>query len=212
MVVDQRRGAGTACDVGVRSDTRWPASCVRPRCHGRATCAPDPGHCERPDGKWGSSTVPGCAARSRGVHGSQAGRIREGKKSLCCVTTLRRDLGILNGVRRGFDPLAALFLGLGVLGFDPGGLAMLGLPPCRLPLADQPEAFRVLAVALVPGPRPVHAATPFAQAPPQTRSAPSGRTAPFSRTLTSAHGRCLLPRESPGRMLSSPPRARSRRQ
>jgi hypothetical protein len=65
---------------------------------------------------------------------------------------------------------------------------------------------------LVPGPRPVHAATPFAQAPPQTRSAPSGRTAPFSRTLTSAHGRCLLPRESPGRMLSSPPRARSRRQ
>ena len=198
--------------AGVRLGTRSSASCDRPRCRERATCVPDPGHCEPPDGKRSNSTVPGCGVRSRGVRGSPADRITEGKKSFCCVTTRRCNLGILNGLGRGLDSLTARFLGLGVSGFGLGGLAMLGLPPCRLPLADLPQAFRLLAVALVPAPRLVLAATPFAQAGPRTRSAPSGRTATFSRTLTSAHGRCLLPRESSGRMFSHPPRARSKRE
>jgi hypothetical protein len=81
---------------------------------------------------------------------------------------------MLNGLRRGLGPLAACFLGLGVLGFDPGSLAMLGLPPCRLPLADLPETLGILAVALVPTPRQVRSAAPFAQADSWPRSAPPG--------------------------------------
>jgi hypothetical protein len=199
-------------DAGVRPDTRSSASCDRPRCRERATCALDPGHCEPPDGKRSNSTVPGCGRRSPGVRGSLADRIAGEEKRFCCVTTRRSKFGILKGLRRGFDSLAARFLGFGVPDLGLGGLTMPGLPPCRLPLADLPQAFRLLAVALVPAPRLVLAATPFAQADPRTRSAPPGRTATFSRTLASAHGRCLLPRESSGRMLSHPPRARSRRE
>ena len=151
--------------------------------------------------------MPGCGLRSRGVRDSPADRRAGEKKSFCCVTTRRRNLWFLNSLRRVLDPLAAQFLGLGVPGFVLVGLAMLGLPSCRLPLADLPQAFRFPAVALVPAPRLVLAATPFAQALPRTRSAPSGRTATFSLTLTSAHGRCFLPRESSGRMFSHPPRA-----
>lgn len=90
------------------------------------------------------------------------------------MTTRRRNLGILNGLGRGFDSLTTSFFGLGMLGFGRGGLSMLGLPSCRLPLADLPQAFRFSAVALVPALRQVLAATPFAQAGPRTRSTPSG--------------------------------------
>ena len=45
-----------------------------------------------------------------------------------------------------------------------GSLAVFGLPPRRLPLADLAETFRLLAVALVPAPRLVLAAAPFAHA------------------------------------------------
>ena len=67
--------------AGVRPGTRWPASSGHPRCRERATCVHDPGHCEPPDGRRGSSSVPGCGARSRAVRGSPADRRREGKKS-----------------------------------------------------------------------------------------------------------------------------------
>ena len=80
--------------------------------------------------------MPGCGASSRGVRGSPADRITEGKKSFCCVTTRRRKFWVLNGLRRGLRSLAARFLRLGVLGFDVGVLAMFGLPPRRLPAAD----------------------------------------------------------------------------
>ena len=138
--------------------------------------------------------MPGCGLRSRGVRDSPADRRAGEKKSFCCVTTRRRNLGILNGLGRGLDPLTARFLGLGVPGFGLVGLAMLGLPPCRLPLADPPQAFRFPAVALVPAPRLVLAATPFAQALPRTRSAPSGRTATFSLTLTRRPWEVLSPK------------------
>jgi len=196
----------------VRLGTRSSVSSVRPRCRARATCVLDPGHCEPPDGKRSNSTVPGCGMRSRGVRDSPADCITEGKKSSCYVTTRRCKFGILNGLGHGFDSLTACFFGLGMSGFGLDGLAMLGLPPCRLPLADLPEALRVLAITLVPAPRLVLAATPFAQADSRAQSTPCSRTATISRTLTSAHGRCLLPRESSGRMFSHPPRSRSKRE
>jgi len=198
---------------GVLLGTRSPASYDRPRCRERATCAPDPGHCERPGGKPCHSTARGCAARLRGAHGSPADHITEEKKSLCGVTTRRRNRRILNGLRHGLDSLAARFFSLGMSGFDLGGLAMLGLPLCRLPLADLPQAFRFPAVALVPAAWLVSAAAPLAQADPRSRSLPPGRTATFSRTLASAHGRCRLPGESSGRVsVRHPPRARSKRE
>ena len=160
----------------------------------------------------GSSNELGCGASSRELHGSLAGRRTEVKKRFCCVTTRRRNLGILNGLGRGLDSLTARFFGLGMLGFGLCGLSMLGLPSCRLPLADLPQTFRFPAVALVPAPRQVLAAASFAQAGPRAWSTPSGGTAAFPRTLTSAHGSCFLPGESSGRMLSNPPRARSKRQ
>ncbi len=106
--------------------------------------------------------MPDYGASSRGVRGSPADRITEGKKSFCCVTTRRRNLWIFNGLRRGLDSLAARFLCLGVPGFGKDVLAMSGLPPRRQPPADLPAAFRILAIALVPAPGLVLAPTPFA--------------------------------------------------
>ena len=106
--------------------------------------------------------MPDYGASSRGVRGSPADRITEGKKSFCCVTTRRRNLWIFNGLRRGLGLLAARALGLGVPGFGLGGLAMFGLPSRRLPASDLPPAFRILAIALVPAPGLVLAPTPFA--------------------------------------------------
>ena len=108
--------------------------------------------------------------------------------------------------------MAARALSLGMPVFGVGVLAMFGLPPRSLPAADLPEAFRILAIALVPTPWLVLAPTPFAQTDPRARSAPSGRIAMLSRTLASAHGRCFLPRESSGRMSHHSPRARSKRE
>ena len=116
------------------------------------------------------------------------------------MTTRRRNLWLLTNLRRELCPLAARFLCLGVPGFAKGVLAVLGLPPRRLPGVDLPPAFRILAVALVPAPRLVLASTPFAQADPQARSARSGQTAVFSLNVMGAHGRCFLPRECSGRM------------
>jgi len=110
----------------------------------------------------------------RDVRGILADRITVRKKSFCCVTTRRRNLWVLNGLRRGLRLLAARFLRLGVSGFDDGILAMFGLPLRRLPAADLAQAFWLLAVALVPTPWPVPTPTPFAQASSRARPAPSG--------------------------------------
>ena len=177
--------------AGARLGTRWPASYGHPRCRERATCVPDPGHCEPPDGRRGRSSVPGCGASSRGIRGSRADRIREGKKRLCCVTTRRRDLWILNSLGGGLGALAARALGLGVLGFALGVLATFGLPPRGLPAADLPLAFGILAVTLVPAPRLVLAPAPFAQADPRARSAPSGPRAVLSLNVVGAQGRFI---------------------
>jgi hypothetical protein len=163
--------------AGARLDTRRPASYGHPMCREKATCVPGPGHCEPPDGRRGSNSVPGFGPSSRGRRSSRADRIGEGKKRLCCVTTRGRNLWFWNIFRCGFGPLAACALSPGVPGFDLGVLAMFGLAPCRLPTVDLPPAFRILAVALVPRPRLILVSAPLAQANPRMRSARSGRTA-----------------------------------
>jgi hypothetical protein len=176
-VLGWRRRIAARSGAGARLDTRRPASYGHPMCRESATCVPDPGLCEPPDGRRGSNSVPGFGTSSRGTRGSRADRRGEGKKRLCCVTTRRRNLWYLNSLRCGLGPLAARALSLGVPGFDVGVLAVFGLPPCRLPTANLPPAFRILAVALVPRPRLVLASAPFAQTDPRTRSARSGGTA-----------------------------------
>jgi hypothetical protein len=54
---------------------------------------------------------------------------------------------------RGFGPVAARALGLGVAGFGRGGLAMSGLPPRRQPAPDLALTIGLLAVALIPASR-----------------------------------------------------------
>jgi hypothetical protein len=147
--------------------------------------------------------VPGCEASSRGARDSLADRTKEGKKSFCCVTTRRRNLWVFNGLGRSFDSLTALALGPCVLAFGLGVLAMFGLPPRRLPLADLAETFRLLAVALIPAPRLVGASAAFAHAAPWTRSAPSGRALGLSLNVEGAHGRIELPREKLGEDVSA---------
>jgi len=197
--------------VGVRPGTRRPASCGHSMCREQATCVRGPGRCEPPDGRRDNSSVRGCGVSSRAAHSSPADRIREGKKSFCCVTTRRRNLWVFNGLRRSLDPLAARALGLGVPGFGKGVLAMFGLPLCRLPLADLAEAFRLLTVELVPAPWLVLAPAPFAQASPRARSAPSGLRSVLSLTLAGAHGRLDSQGKSSGRMCLHSPRALSKR-
>ena len=133
----------------------------------------------------------GCGANSQATRGNPADRTRGGEKCPCCVTTRRRNFWVFNGMGRSLRPLTASALCLGVAGFGTGILAMLGLSPRRLPAADLPLAFRVLAVALVPTPRLVLSSTPFAQANPWPWSAPSGPMAALPLNVIGAHGRCF---------------------
>jgi hypothetical protein len=132
------------------------------------------------------------------IRSSPADHIREEKKNFCCVTTRRRKLWVLNGLGRSLGLLTALAFCLSMSGFGLVSLAVFGLPSCRLPAADLPPAFRLLAVSLVPAPRPVLAAAPFAHAAPWARSAPSGRAMRLSINVDGAHGRLDLPREKLG--------------
>jgi hypothetical protein len=141
-----------------------------------------------------------CEGSSQAVRGSQADHIKEGKKRFCCVTTRERKLWFEASLGRGFSPQAARPLGLSVLGFDRGVLATFSLPPRCLPLADEPQTYRVLAVALVPTARLILTSASFAQADPPARSAPSGWMVVLSRTLAGAHGRCYSHGKSSGRM------------
>jgi hypothetical protein len=88
-----------------------------------------------------------------------------------------------------------------MLGFDAGVLATFSLAASRLPAVDLPQAFGVLAVALVPAPRLVFASTSFAQAYPPAWSAPSGQTAVLCFNVRDAHGSCDSQGKSSGRML-----------
>jgi hypothetical protein len=206
----RRRCAEAGIGCGVRPDIRWPASCGHPRCRERATYVPGPGRCERPGGRRCSNSEPGSAARSPGVRSSLADRIRGVGKISCCVTTrgrnfrvlngLGRNFRVLNGLGRDFGSLPALLLGLGMLGFDADVLTTFGLAASRLPAVDLTQAFRVLAIALVPAPRQVLASASFAQADPRARSPRSGQTAVALRTVKGAHGSGNSQGKSSGRM------------
>ena len=98
--------------------------------------------------------------------------------------------------------LTARTLSLGVLGFDGIVRTPLRLAPGRLPAADLPQAFGILAVTLVPTPRLVLSPTAFAQAQPRPRSSVGSLDyhdgGPRERSL---------PRDSPGRTRQRSPRA-----
>jgi hypothetical protein len=104
------------------------------------------------------------------------------------VTTRGRNFGVLNGLGRSFGLLPALFLGLGMLGLDADIPTTFSLAASRLPTADLPQAFRVLAVALVPASWLVLTSASFAKASPRTRSPRSGQTAVSVSTVEGAHG------------------------
>ena len=175
-------------DAGERPGTRRPASSGPPNCRGTATCVPGPARCEPPDGKRGCSSRPGCGPTSEADHGSPADRTREAKKNFCCVTTRRRNRGALRCLQRGFGALTARTLSLGVLGFGLCGQAPSGLPLRRLPAANLPPAFGILAVTLVPTPRLVLPPAAFAQANPRTRSTRSGTVGALWFIVAGAHG------------------------
>ena len=126
------------------------------------------------------------------------------------MTTRRRNFRVLKGLGRDFGSLPALLLGLGMLHFDTGLLATFSLAASCLPAADLPQAFRVLAVTLVPAPRLVLAAASFAQAGSRARSPRSGQTSVPLRNVKGAHGRCHSQGKSSGRMLPHSPRALSK--
>jgi hypothetical protein len=200
--------AGIGC--GVRPGIRWSASSGHPRCRAPATSVPGPGRCQRPVGRWRSSSEPGFGARSRGVGSSLADRRRGEKKIFCCVTTRGRNFRVINGLGRGLGAVTALFLGLGLLGFDADVLTTFGLAASRLPAVDLTQAFRVLAIALVPAPREVLASASFAQADPRARSPRSGQTAVALRTVKGAHGSGNSQGKSSGRMREHSLRALSK--
>ena len=89
------------------------------------------------------------------------------------------------------------------------GLASIrAFTPLRLSLGGQPathqlQAFRVLAVPLVPTSRLVNAATPFAQTDTASKPPTAGGKARAESMLEMSQGRCLLPKGPPERLRSS---------
>ena len=185
----RRVGAGTVARG--RPDTRRRVCSGHVTCRATATCVHDPGHCQLPDGRRRSSSAPGCGSSSAAVHGTPAGRTRESKKNFCCVTTRRRNLGVLRCLRRGFGSLAARALRLRVLRFGCGIQAASGLPLRRLPAADLPLAFQILAVTLVPTPRLVLPSAALAQADPRARSSCTGTARALWFNVAGAHGSAI---------------------
>src|SRR5271168_3855664 len=94
-----------------------------------------------------------------------------------------------------------------MLGLDAGIPTTFSLAASRVPAADLPQAFRVLAVELVPASWLVLASASFAKASPRTRSPRSGQTAVSVSTVEGAHGSCNSQGKSSGRMLPHSPRA-----
>jgi hypothetical protein len=164
-----------------------------------ATCVHDPKHCQLLDGRRRRSSVLGCGSTKAAVRGIPAGRTRVVEKNFCCVTTRRRNLRVLWGLGHGLDALAAHAFRLGMLSFGLGIQPPPGLPPRCLPAANLPLTFRILAVTLVPTPRRVLPAAPFAQTNPRPRTASTGTTTALWFILAGAHGSHYLPRDSPGR-------------
>jgi hypothetical protein len=146
------------------------------------------------------------AAEVRGVADRRAGRFMTARPSaqgrrqnnFCCVTTRRRNCGVRRCLRPGLGVLTARPLRCGVLGFGGCVQASAGLPPGRLPVADQASAFGILAVALVRASRLILATAAFAQAEAWPRSSRPGTAMAPWLTMTAAHGRTCTPKGQPG--------------
>ena len=154
--------------------------------------------------------MPDCGARSRGVRGSPADRIRGEKKFFCCVTTRGRNCRVLNGLGHDSGLPPALLFGLGMLCSDAFVPTAFSLAASIPPAVDLPQAFRILAVALVPASGLVLASASFAKASAWARSPRSGPTAVFVSTVEGAHGSCNSQGKSSGRMFPHSPRALSK--
>jgi hypothetical protein len=118
------------------------------------------------------------------AHGSR-------RNNFCCVTTRRRNLRVLGGLRRRCGVLTARTLSLGMLGFGRLVLTPFGLPPRRLPAPQQTQAFGVLAVTLVWASRLILASAAFAQASPRPRSSRSGMATALWLMIMAAHGSAI---------------------
>ena len=208
----RQRLAEARIGSGARHGIQSTASSGHPKSRESATYVPYPGRCEPPHGRRRSSSEPGCGAKLRGARGSRADCIREEEKIFCCVTTHGRKFEVLNRRGCGLGSLTAVFLCLGMLGLDAVILTTFSLAAGRLPAAHLPQAFRVLAIALVPASWLVLASTSFAQADPPAWSAPSGQTAVICINVGGAHGSCNSQGKSSGRMCNHPPRALSKRE
>jgi hypothetical protein len=71
----RRIGPGTVARA--RPGTHRRVCGGRLTCRATATCVHDPGHCQLPDGRRRSSSVPGCGSSAAVLHGTPAGRTRE---------------------------------------------------------------------------------------------------------------------------------------
>jgi len=106
---------------------------------------------------------------------------------------------------RGLGLLPARSLRSGVLGFDVVILATCSLPLCRQPAADFSQAFRVLAVSLVPAPRLVLASAIFVQTGARARAALSGLGTALYFNVVVAHGRSISQRQARGECVTTLP-------
>ena len=129
------------------------------------------------------------------------------QNNFCCVTTRRRNLGVVRCLRRRWDTLTARTLRLRMLGFGGVVLTPSRLPPRRLPATHLTPAFGGLAVTLIPTPRLVLMPTAFAQADPPPRASRTGTAAVLCISMTAAHGSLDLPRDSPRGTCYRSPRA-----
>jgi hypothetical protein len=129
-------------------------------------------------------------------------------KNFCCVTTRRRNFDRLGRLRQRSGALTARTLSLGVLDFDRFILPPPDLPLRRLPATNLAQAFCILAIALIPAPRPVLLSTPFAQANPRPRSA----VTTIWLIMTLAHGSAFSQGTARGNVLPFPSGAFQNRQ
>jgi hypothetical protein len=162
------------------------ATCV----HGRAPGEPLPDRHGCRNARAGPWTT-------QALRGTPAGRTRELRKKICCVTTRHGNFWLFQHLRRRRDTPAARTLSLGMLGLDPFVLSTPRLPPRRLPAADLAQALRILAVTLVPTPGLILAPTAFAQTHPRPRSPRTGTWAASWITMMTTHGRSLSPKGQP---------------
>jgi hypothetical protein len=97
-------------------------------------------------------------------------------------------------LRRSSGTLTARTLDLGMLGFDRFVQTPSGLAPRRLPAADQPQTFGVLAITLVPAPRLILLSAALAQADARAWSPRTGTTRAFWFNVTAACGSVISQR------------------